>query len=155
MGSETTGAAYRRQFQDDMARFLQCREARWRHVPRLLRQAIVRRPHRDQGRVLHMYGAMIERTRGATSSTRAWSAARRWIASTSPRTPPRWRSSRPEAVDADGSFVISRLEVVMGTSLVANDLDEGRQVGRWAHGGEQRELAHRASRRRARRQGVG
>uniref|UniRef100_A0A0D9ZS36 Jasmonate O-methyltransferase n=1 Tax=Oryza glumipatula TaxID=40148 RepID=A0A0D9ZS36_9ORYZ len=134
-GSEETGAAYRRQFQSDMARFLCCRAAELKPGGAMF-LVFLGRPSSagptDQGRSLSLFGAMFEESwrdlvgEGLIDGERMDSFNVPSYAAT--------LEEFREVVDADGSFEVNRLELVMGSPLAVDDDDDDshdrRAVGR-------------------------
>ncbi|BAS91513.1 indole-3-acetate O-methyltransferase 1-like [Oryza sativa Japonica Group] len=134
-GSEETGAAYRRQFQSDMARFLRCRAAELKPGGAMF-LVFLGRPSSagptDQGRSLSQFGAMFEESwrdlvgEGLIDGERMDSFNVPSYAAT--------LEEFREVVDADGSFEVNRLELVMGSPLAVDDDDDDshdrRAVGR-------------------------
>ncbi|EEE65612.1 hypothetical protein OsJ_21161 [Oryza sativa Japonica Group] len=130
--SEEIGAAFRRQFQSDMARFLRCRAAELKPGGAMF-LVFVGCPSSagptDQGRSFNLLGTMFEESwrdlvdeglidGGSMDSFNIPSYA---------ATLEEFR----EAVDADGSFAVNRLEHVMGSRLaVADDPHDRCVVGR-------------------------
>ncbi|XP_006652977.3 indole-3-acetate O-methyltransferase 1-like [Oryza brachyantha] len=133
--SEETGAAYRRQFWSDVSRFLGCRAVELKpggaiFVVFLGRPSSTRGPT-DQGYMVEEYGGLLEDAwgdlveEGVVDGEEMDSFNVPLYAATV--------EEFREAVDADGSFEINRLELVMG-SLPAVDVgpaDRG-AVGRTA-----------------------
>uniref|UniRef100_A0A0E0H756 Jasmonate O-methyltransferase n=1 Tax=Oryza nivara TaxID=4536 RepID=A0A0E0H756_ORYNI len=134
-GSEETGAAYRRQFQSDMARFLRCRAAELKPGGAMF-LVFLGRPSSagptDQGRSLSQFGAMFEESwrdlvgEGLIDGERMDSFNVPSYAAT--------LEEFREVVDPDGSFEVNRLELVMGSPLAVDDDDDDshdrRAVGR-------------------------
>uniref|UniRef100_A0A0D3G1C9 Jasmonate O-methyltransferase n=1 Tax=Oryza barthii TaxID=65489 RepID=A0A0D3G1C9_9ORYZ len=134
-GSEETGAAYRRQFQSDMARFLRCRAAELKPGGAMFLVFLGRPPSAgptDQGRSLSLFGAMFEESwrdlvgEGLIDGERMDSFNVPSYAAT--------LEEFREVVDADGSCEVNRLELVMGSPLAVDDDDDDshdrRAVGR-------------------------
>ncbi|KAF0890988.1 hypothetical protein E2562_005097 [Oryza meyeriana var. granulata] len=130
--SEVTGAAYRRQFQSDMSRFLRCRAAELKPGGAIF-LVFLGRPSSasptDQGRSLNLFGAMFEESwrdlvdEGMIDGEKMDSFNVPSYAAT--------LEEFREAVDADGSFEVNRLELVMGSRVAVDDEpDDRRAVGR-------------------------
>uniref|UniRef100_A0A0D9WAV6 Jasmonate O-methyltransferase n=1 Tax=Leersia perrieri TaxID=77586 RepID=A0A0D9WAV6_9ORYZ len=131
--SEETGVAYRRQFQSDMARFLRCRAKEMKPGGAMF-LVFLGRPSSstgptDQGHSLRLFGAMFEDSwrdligEGIVDAERMDSFNVPSYAAT--------LEEFREVVDDDGSFVVNRLELVMGGRVaVDGDSDDRRAVGR-------------------------
>uniref|UniRef100_A0A0E0GY78 Jasmonate O-methyltransferase n=1 Tax=Oryza nivara TaxID=4536 RepID=A0A0E0GY78_ORYNI len=126
--SEETGAAFRRQFQSDMARFLRCRAAELKPGGAMF-LVFVGRPSSasptDLGRSFNLLGAMFEES---------WCDLVDEGLIDGGLNIPSYAATLEEfreAVDADGSFAVNRLEHVMGSRLaVDDDPHDRRAVGR-------------------------
>nr|AEV40944.1 putative jasmonate O-methyltransferase [Oryza punctata] len=129
--SQATGAAYRRQFQSDMARFLRCRAMELKPEG-VMFLVCLGRPSQagptNQGRVQLLCGAMFEESRG--DLVEEGTIGREMMDSFNvPVYDPTLEELR-EAVDVDGSFQINRLELVITSSLAVDDPKDRRAVGR-------------------------
>uniref|UniRef100_J3M2E7 Jasmonate O-methyltransferase n=1 Tax=Oryza brachyantha TaxID=4533 RepID=J3M2E7_ORYBR len=129
--SDATGAAYRWQFHSDMARFLRCRAAELSSGGAMFLVCLGRPSSvssTDQGGAQLLYGAMFED---------AWNDlvdgevidGEKMDGFNVPAYAATLEEFR-EAVDADGSFEINRLELAMGNPIVADGPDGPRAVGR-------------------------
>nr|AEV40994.1 putative jasmonate O-methyltransferase [Oryza minuta] len=129
--SQATGAAYRRQFQSDMARFLRCRAMELKPGG-VMFLVCLGRPSQagptNQGRVQLLYGATFEESWG--DLVEEGTIGREMMDSFNvPVYDPTLEELR-EAVDVDGSFQINRLELVITSPLAVDDPKDRRAVGR-------------------------
>uniref|UniRef100_A0A0E0H755 Jasmonate O-methyltransferase n=1 Tax=Oryza nivara TaxID=4536 RepID=A0A0E0H755_ORYNI len=154
--SQATGAAYRRQFQSDMARFLRCRATELK-AGGVMFLVCLGRPSlhacpTNQGRVQLLYGAMFEESWG--DLVEEGTIGRETMGSFNVPVYAATLEEFGEAVGADGSFEINRLELVITSPLAVDDpIRDCRAVGRAV--ANYVRLAPRAARRRARWQGGG
>ncbi|KAF8660342.1 hypothetical protein HU200_057922 [Digitaria exilis] len=130
--SEATGAAYRRQFQSDLARFLRCRATELERGGAMFLVCLGRPSSAaapvDQGTVRFLFGDMFQDSwhdlvrEGLIDSDKVDSF-------NVPVYAPTLEEFR-EVVDADGSFRINRLELVMGSPPVVDHPGDASDVGR-------------------------
>ncbi|EEE61863.1 hypothetical protein OsJ_16539 [Oryza sativa Japonica Group] len=130
--SEETGAAYRRQFQSDMMRFLHCRAAELKtggaiFIVSLGRLSSTCGPT-DQGYIYEVYGVMFDDSwrdlieEGMVDGEKMDSFNVPLYAPTV--------EEFKEVVDADGSFKINELEIVMASPPVVDDPADRGMAGR-------------------------
>ncbi|XP_039775300.1 indole-3-acetate O-methyltransferase 1-like isoform X2 [Panicum virgatum] len=123
--SEATGAAYRRQFQSDLARFLRCRAAELKRRGAMFLLCLGRPSSAaptDQGRVRLLYGTLFEDS---------WADLVReglMDGFNVPLYAPTLDEVR-EAVEAAGAFRINRLEMVTGSPAAVDHPDDPGAVG--------------------------
>nr|CAH65986.1 H1005F08.15 [Oryza sativa] len=130
--SEETGVAYRRQFQSDMMRFLHCRAAELKtggaiFIVSLGRLSSTCGPT-DQGYIYEVYGGMFDDSwrdlieEGMVDGEKMDSFNVPLYAPTV--------EEFKEVVDADGSFKINELEIVMASPPVVDDPADRGMAGR-------------------------
>nr|CAH65988.1 H1005F08.17 [Oryza sativa] len=131
--SQATGAAYRRQFQSDMARFLRCRATELK-AGGVMFLVCLGRPSlhacpTNQGRVQLLYGAMFEESWG--DLVEEGTIGRETMGSFNVPVYAATLEEFGEAVGADGLFEINRLELVITSPLAVDDpIRDRRAVGR-------------------------
>ncbi|GJN26117.1 hypothetical protein PR202_gb14020 [Eleusine coracana subsp. coracana] len=129
--SEATGAAYKRQFRSDLARFLRCRAAELKPGGVVFLLCLGRSGAAgptDQGRVRLLYGTLFEDS--WADLVREGLVEREKMDSFNvPLYAPTLDEFR-EIVEADGAFQINRLEMVMGSPPVVDRPDDPADVGR-------------------------
>ncbi|EEE61864.1 hypothetical protein OsJ_16540 [Oryza sativa Japonica Group] len=121
--SQATGAAYRRQFQSDMARFLRCRATELK-AGGVMFLVCLGRPSlhacpTNQGRVQLLYGAMFEESWG--DLVEEGTIGRETMGSFNVPVYAATLEEFGEAVGADGLFEINRLELVITSPLAVDD----------------------------------
>ncbi|TKW24093.1 hypothetical protein SEVIR_3G030300v4 [Setaria viridis] len=130
--SEATGAAYKRQFQSDLARFLRCRAAELKRGGAMFLVCLGRPSSAtapaDQGRVRFLFGDMFQDS-WHDLIREGMMDGEKMDSFNVPAYAPTLEEFR-EVVDADGSFRINRLDLVMGSPLVVDRPDDPGAVGR-------------------------
>ncbi|PUZ49389.1 hypothetical protein GQ55_7G322100 [Panicum hallii var. hallii] len=129
--SEATGAAYRRQFQSDLAHFLRCRAAELKRGGAMFLLCLGRpaaAAPTDQGRVRLLYGTLFEDS-WADLVREELMEKDKMDGFNVPLYAPTLDEVR-EAVEAAGAFRINRLEMVTGSPPVVDRPDDPGAVGR-------------------------
>ncbi|TVU16471.1 hypothetical protein EJB05_40039 [Eragrostis curvula] len=128
--SAATGAAYKRQFQSDLGRFLRCRAAELKPGGAMFLLCLGRpsADPTDQGRVRLLYGTLFEDS-WADLVREGLVKKDKMDSFNVPLYAPTLDEFR-EAVDADGAFRINRLEMVTGSAPVVDRPDDAADVGR-------------------------
>ncbi|CAL5014309.1 unnamed protein product [Urochloa decumbens] len=129
--SEATGAAYKRQFQSDLSRFLRCRAAELKRGGAMFLVCLGRpssTPPTDQGTVRFLFGAMFQDSWGDLVGEGLMDGEN-MDSFNVPVFAPSLEEFR-EVVDADGSFRINRLELVLGSPPAVDRPDDAGAVGR-------------------------
>ncbi|KAG2569571.1 hypothetical protein PVAP13_7NG429500 [Panicum virgatum] len=129
--SEAMGAAYRRQFQSDLARFLRCRAAELKRGGAMFLLCLGRPSSAapsDQGRVRLLYGTLFEDS-WADLVREGLMDKDKMDGFNVPLYAPTLDEVR-EAVEAAGAFRINRLEMLTGSPPVVDRPDDPGAVGR-------------------------
>nr|CAB3486085.1 unnamed protein product [Digitaria exilis] len=134
--SEATGAAYKRQFQSDLTRFLRRRAAELKHGGVVFLLCLGRpatADPTDQGRVRLLYGTLFEDS-WSDLVTEGVMEQEKMDSFNVPLYAPTLEEVREAVDDAGGAFRINRLEMVMGSPPVVVDAgaddDDPAAVGR-------------------------